>query len=614
MKDLLKKIFPFFYFPLLYIVVDVLVRFKLLALYKPKALLFYALSILFSIFCYIFFIKLIKGIKRIWLRNSALFLFSIYMVFTILSSYIFYYFNGFFPNYYTFQYFRNEPYSAYLLFKDTVHFQDVLYFTLFLILFYAYHLWIIKRFTEKFTKRSFGSISLASLALYLVLYAKVLKYDQCYIVGTNFSLDIHKHLLDTEDGQTFKGRGLGFRIPSSFPVVQNEKPFNVLVFVFESLRHKNMSVYDYARNTTPNLKNFISENNENTFVFQNTFTVSTTTMLAVPAILTGIGPYQEKEVLYKQPMLWDFARYYKAKTFFLSSHSMKWYHFDRFYAKEPFDHFWYAEKTKHPYFNDLGVDDKFTIEHLNETIEKYSKAPFFGAVQMNATHYPYHVPKSFEKWNRSFADQYDNSIHYQDALMKSTLDLLKKKGLLKNTVIIFTSDHGESLKDHNLIGHVGTYYQETIHVPLIFYIPPMLQSQLNMRQFKVNQTNISSTIDIAPSLMEIFALNEVPYFKQMQQNYSGYNLFKPIPKERTVYTLNNNGLVNFNIGVSILKYPYHYLYRTNIAPVREEIYDLKKDILETKNLANTQRERIKQLIDEAKQFPELTKQLKKHRD
>ena len=50
------------------------------------------------------------------------------------------------------------------------------------------------------------------------------------------------------------------------------------------------------------------------------------------------------------------------------------------------------------------------------------------------------------------------------------LAALRQKNLLDNTLIIFASDHGDYLGDHNLIGK-GTFFETSIHVPLIVHLP-----------------------------------------------------------------------------------------------------------------------------------------------
>lgn len=50
------------------------------------------------------------------------------------------------------------------------------------------------------------------------------------------------------------------------------------------------------------------------------------------------------------------------------------------------------------------------------------------------------------------------------------LAALREKGVLENTIVIFASDHGDYLGDHGLIGK-GTFYESSIHVPLIVRLP-----------------------------------------------------------------------------------------------------------------------------------------------
>jgi arylsulfatase len=57
------------------------------------------------------------------------------------------------------------------------------------------------------------------------------------------------------------------------------------------------------------------------------------------------------------------------------------------------------------------------------------------------------------------------------------LAALERHGLLENTVIVFASDHGDYLGDHNLIGK-GTFYESSIHVPLLVHIPWLESAQV----------------------------------------------------------------------------------------------------------------------------------------
>ena len=61
---------------------------------------------------------------------------------------------------------------------------------------------------------------------------------------------------------------------------------------------------------------------------------------------------------------------------------------------------------------------------------------------------------------------YAGLVKQIDYEMGQILDALREKELLDNTIIIFSSDHGDYLGDHDFIGK-GTFFESSIHVPLI---------------------------------------------------------------------------------------------------------------------------------------------------
>ena len=67
---------------------------------------------------------------------------------------------------------------------------------------------------------------------------------------------------------------------------------------------------------------------------------------------------------------------------------------------------------------------------------------------------------------RKIRAHYAASVLQIDVEVGKILASLRKKGLMDNTVIIFASDHGDYLGDHNLIGK-GQFYESSTHVPLI---------------------------------------------------------------------------------------------------------------------------------------------------
>lgn len=116
-----------------------------------------------------------------------------------------------------------------------------------------------------------------------------------------------------------------------------------------------------------------------------------------------------------------------------------------------------------------------------------STRPFFAFVNYYDAHGPYDPPAPFDTMfsgrepptrdsgSRDFTkqevdglrDAYDASIAYLDSEIAKLLAALERRGLLRNTIVIVTSDHGEEFNEHAQMNHGNTLYFPSLHVPLI---------------------------------------------------------------------------------------------------------------------------------------------------
>jgi arylsulfatase A-like enzyme len=87
-------------------------------------------------------------------------------------------------------------------------------------------------------------------------------------------------------------------------------------------------------------------------------------------------------------------------------------------------------------------------------------------------HDPYGGPRDYPKtsWpQQSELDAYDNGVKYVDDYIGRLMEELGRRGLANNTLVVITSDHGESLGQHHLRTHGKALYWEQIHVPLVIW-------------------------------------------------------------------------------------------------------------------------------------------------
>jgi arylsulfatase A-like enzyme len=66
---------------------------------------------------------------------------------------------------------------------------------------------------------------------------------------------------------------------------------------------------------------------------------------------------------------------------------------------------------------------------------------------------------------------YDASLRYLDDQLRTLFTTLRETGLLDDTIVVITADHGESLGDHGIYFVHAGLYEPTVHVPLLIHAP-----------------------------------------------------------------------------------------------------------------------------------------------
>jgi arylsulfatase A-like enzyme/tetratricopeptide (TPR) repeat protein len=198
------------------------------------------------------------------------------------------------------------------------------------------------------------------------------------------------------------------------------------------------------------------------------------------------------------------------------------------------------------------------------------KAPWFLWVHFYDPHDPYDPPEPYR--TRFARNLYDGEVAYSDAVMGDLLDDLKEHGLNETTLIVFTSDHGESLGEHNELTHGYLAYNATMWIPLFICAPGF--------EHRVVDQNVSH-IDIFPTVCEALKI-ERPDFLQ------GASLVplmrgRKMP-ERPIYfeSLSPYYTMGWAPLGGYIDTPEKYID----SPL-PELFDLRKDFGETRNLAGT---------------------------
>jgi len=273
-----------------------------------------------------------------------------------------------------------------------------------------------------------------------------------------------------------------------------------------------------------------------------------------------------------------------------------------------------------PYIKGDGINSK-----VDEWLSSYTKEekyrPFFLWVHYMDVHEPYVPERKYidmvdasinltqdEMFNlfknvvlkRDVSDEetvgllkklYDAHIREADDYVKEFFEILERLNLLKNSVIIMTSDHGDEFNEHGSLSHDGKMYSELIDIPLFVYSYDRVKAEVC--------NTLVSNIDIPPTINYLFGLEPV-------EDFEGHSLlpFEDYPKKGCFgEAIDKIGNKEEETDKPV------YFYREDDLKIiyREsddiwEMYNLKEDpkelnnIIDTSSMAKDMKEKLKPRI------------------
>jgi arylsulfatase A-like enzyme len=103
--------------------------------------------------------------------------------------------------------------------------------------------------------------------------------------------------------------------------------------------------------------------------------------------------------------------------------------------------------------------------------------------------------------------RYMREVEYVDRYVGRLLQALRDRGVYDESLIVFTSDHGEALGERGGGGHVHTLYDELVHVPLIVKPP---KGSPALAELRARRGELVSHVDLVPTLLDLLGLPHLP--------------------------------------------------------------------------------------------------------
>lgn len=406
---------------------------------------------------------------------------------------------------------------------------------------------------------------------------------------------------------------------------------NVLLLVLDTVRANNLSVYGYARPTTPHLEQFARTGVK----FERAFSTAPWTLPSHASMFTGRLPHElsadfRTPLDNRFPTLAETLRAqgyatagFVANTYYCNAENglaRGFAHYEDYVASLPefvvsasLSRALLLRDGLRRVFNAPDVITRRSAAQINGAflnwLDQEPGQPFFAFLNYLDAHEPCVPPagyagkfgtevkhrsfrsvhllrtswrlqreKATSEQNQADLDCYDSSLSYLDAQLGQLFAALEQRGLRQNTLVIVTSDHGEAFGEHGHYGHVDSAYITQLRVPLLLSWPGVLPTARTI-------TQPVSLRDLAATVLDVLKLNPSLPGESLAQHWQAQSSceVEPVLAEINVapvlvrrYPAGGRAVIR-----SLIVGRYHYLKHPN---GRTELYDYERDPAEQHNL------------------------------
>jgi arylsulfatase A-like enzyme len=412
------------------------------------------------------------------------------------------------------------------------------------------------------------------------------------------------------------------------------RPPNVLLILFDKCRTDAIGAYAGNQASTPHIDALAGEG----VLFSHAFTPAALCGPARASMLTGKYPHAHglrrnvypvtrgrSNSSYDHPIpdpfrdprfqLWDNFAFLLNNAGYTTGCVGKWHlgpgnpgFFDYFKGFNSLLRHWVGEPHRSAYRPDVHTDDAIRF------IEQNAARPWFLYQSYYAPHEPLDPPKQWldRYTGREHAD-YFATVSHLDHCVGRTVDALRKRNLLDETLVIFTTDHGRTWVDRPGSSEgISLPYEEVSRVPLVLRYPRLLPRG---RKWRSGVT----TADLMPTVLEAcnvslgqgppsFNLSPVLHSRSLIAEVRGDDdrwrrpiILQNIPQKGIDHSYFDERAVRTERWKLILR---KFDVRPELRP--GELYDLAGDPGETRNLYSSHGNQVRELAAELARWGEDT--------
>jgi arylsulfatase A-like enzyme len=409
---------------------------------------------------------------------------------------------------------------------------------------------------------------------------------------------------------------------------------NVILVTIDTLRRDVFGCYGAAESRTP----FMDSLKEHSLKFTNSYAAGPYTQASFPGILTSsyfLEFGKQKKLPARKQLISEVLKKEGIKTAGFHSNTYLSYYFgynrgwDMFYDSMRDD-----VSDHYPYIRGDGINQR-TLTWLESYVKKEDYAPFFLWVHYMDVHEPYVAEEKYlSRVDSSLSSDPDemfglfkNVILPRDLSDPKKVDTLRKLyhakvletddyvkelfagfdnlGVLDDSVVLLTSDHGDEFGEHGGLSHDGKMVNELIHVPFLIY-------DRDRKASEVRDDEVSG-VDIPPTICGLFGVERGERFlgRDLLSDTEGDGGNEMNERDGGSRACYGEAMDKFGNKEKETDQPLYYLLKDGVKTIYRErdkalvIFDLKEDPEEKNNIASShpEAEELKaELLNTRKQY------------
>lgn len=334
------------------------------------------------------------------------------------------------------------------------------------------------------------------------------------------------------------------------------RPPHVFVFVIDSLRRDYLAPMNADAGFTPSIAAWARDS----FVFDNAFTRYGGTWLAIPSIWSGA----------ELPRSWGRMPFAKVNAIEKLTAANGYHVVLNDYTVTPSLGADSGRTFLDPELRSIGSDLCSQVDGLRRILETPDGRPVFAFLAPMNVHTLSATPAPLDPAQRpgyrGFNEVYAARLQRADACFGRFMTYLTSAGLADDSIVVLTSDHGDSLGEGGQWGHGYSLAPEVVRIPLIVGLPARLRTAVT-----TDLSQIAFSTDLAPTLYGLlgYPVRDLgPHF--------GAPLFTPADRDppsrrRESYLL----MSSYGASYGMVRRNGRLLYVSDLVAAREYAYDLR---------------------------------------